>query len=623
MIIIFFIITVSRLNTSFYSYQKLGAYAINDLYIGYLFSKYELNFTFEKRPDDYGIKSLSIGIDSVFGNNRLILGEKYYNINGPLSATLPLWGAIIINRNFNLFFGKSKDYTTSLPPAFTQNNYTFGFKLFKNLSFKFPVELIFLKKSDAMGIVKNNNYLGANTGIKFSDKFQTQGQWALNLSEFGLGSALAIKATFTEQKYGTDCSFRKVFKNFVSPSNLLSESINWFQVNNYLKPLTYFSITQNLTYSSLYDLNTGLNFVLNKHPLPDLGYGLGFSFKSNILAQHFHAGYRFKEFSIDAGYDWSVHDKSTRFRMTQDIKNFQAWMQIQIKNDNIYQLGCSFFLSPDIKMKTFLNIMKQQDFKNMNTGIDLSLKLLRNLSLNTSYELIKYDKSVQHTLSLNVSNTFLFEETGFSFITGRVFMDINNNGIFDTGDEVIPGIEVLLNGRESTKTDKNGNYRFSFVPPGDHTLSVKFGCIPAEFGTEKRKEKITTRFLTRQRLDFPMGKLGFIEGAVFYDDNKNNHLDPDEKGIPNVVLGLNGFLTTSDEQGRFRFANLISGTYILDVKILPQETYLASTDLVYIHIKPGEGFKDFNIPVLKRERATEKKIFKEPQIIKPKKLKSP
>ncbi len=303
-------------------------------------------------------------------------------------------------------------------------------------------------------------------------------------------------------------------------------------------------------------------------------------------------------------------------KITKDFKKLQCWSQLEIKDSKVYQFGSSFFLSPNIKIKTLLGILNQNGFTKTNTGLELTLKFLQSLNLNATYELINYDHKKDHSVAVNLTNTFIFEQIGFSFISGRVFMDLNNNGFFDATDVPMPEMEIFLDGKQSTRTDENGNYRFSFVPRGEHTVGINLGCIPAEMGTQKKGEKINTQLFSRPRVDFALGKLGLIEGIIFYDDNKNSSFDEGEKGLPNVVLGLNGFLTTSDKDGRFRFANLPPGTYVLETKVLPPETFLASSDLIYIYIKPGQEFKDFYIPVLKKERETEKKFFEEPQILK-------
>ncbi|MEZ6115191.1 MAG: SdrD B-like domain-containing protein [Pirellulaceae bacterium] len=60
-------------------------------------------------------------------------------------------------------------------------------------------------------------------------------------------------------------------------------------------------------------------------------------------------------------------------------------------------------------------------------------------------------------------------------ITGKVYLDNNRNGTFDSGDDPISGVEVILeqNGAEVDRvlTDANGNYLFDQLQPGTYTVS--------------------------------------------------------------------------------------------------------------------------------------------------------
>jgi hypothetical protein len=360
-----------------------------------------------------------------------------------------------------------------------------------------------------------------------------------------------------------------------------------------------------------------LSFVVNRYPLPDFGYGISFSRRAEILGQNLHSGWRYKHFSVATDYAWSAISQSLGLKLTQKIENLQIWSQLQFKEDKTYQVGGSFSFSPNTRLKGYLNLLWRNGNIRTNNGIELSLKFLKNFNLNSTYELITYNQTKEHLVSLSLSNSLFFEKTGFSFITGKVFMDVNNNGIFDYEDRIVSDVEVILDGKNSVKTDKNGNYQFAFVPSGEHTLNLHLGCMPAEIGTRKRAIKVNTKFLSRQRVNFPLGELGLIEGVVYYDDNKNGKHDNQEPGVPNVVIGLNGHLTTSDMSGKFRYANLVAGTYALEVRILPPETYLASPELAHIYIKPGKKFRNYQIGVIRKERPVNKKIFKEPQLIQP------
>jgi uncharacterized repeat protein (TIGR01451 family)/fimbrial isopeptide formation D2 family protein len=71
-----------------------------------------------------------------------------------------------------------------------------------------------------------------------------------------------------------------------------------------------------------------------------------------------------------------------------------------------------------------------------------------------------------------------FGELGSS-ISGRVYVDVNNNGQPDTGERPIVGVRILLTGTDAsgnsvsreTTTDVNGDWRFDLLPPGTYTVT--------------------------------------------------------------------------------------------------------------------------------------------------------
>jgi hypothetical protein len=196
-----------------------------------------------------------------------------------------------------------------------------------------------------------------------------------------------------------------------------------------------------------------------------------------------------------------------------------------------------------------------------------------------------------------------------SFISGRVFMDVNNNGMYDYGDEPMPNVDVVIDGKSETRTDRNGIYSFHFVKSGQHSVNVNLGSMPAEIGTAQRAQSVDTRLLSHARVNFPLEVMGSMSGTVYFDSNNNGQMDDGEEGIPNAVLALNGYMTTTDKGGEFRFANLASGTYVLEPKVLPPETMATRPELLYVSIRPGVDIEDYTLGVVKKERPVNRKVF--------------
>lgn len=66
-------------------------------------------------------------------------------------------------------------------------------------------------------------------------------------------------------------------------------------------------------------------------------------------------------------------------------------------------------------------------------------------------------------------------------VSGKVYIDINSNGIYDQGDRPLNWVELELDGgRKKVFTNNDGTFYFENVPLGEHTLVVKEESIPKE-----------------------------------------------------------------------------------------------------------------------------------------------
>ena len=57
-------------------------------------------------------------------------------------------------------------------------------------------------------------------------------------------------------------------------------------------------------------------------------------------------------------------------------------------------------------------------------------------------------------------------------IEGRVFRDMNVNGIFDPAEAGLAGVRVQLDSGQTAVTDSSGRYEFKGLDTGHYTLSL-------------------------------------------------------------------------------------------------------------------------------------------------------
>jgi hypothetical protein len=178
-----------------------------------------------------------------------------------------------------------------------------------------------------------------------------------------------------------------------------------------------------------------------------------------------------------------------------------------------------------------------------------------------------------------------------SEIKGKVFNDLNNNQVFDSGTEngLVNWFVNLKDASNSVVmsaiTNANGDYSFLNVPIGNYTLeeSIQPSYMMTTPITGNFNVSVTSVNQIIQNLDFGNLKLiGTIKGKAFLDANNNLIYDPAEIGIPNIQIGLNvnccgpvGWVFT-DSNGDYEFDNVILGNYMVSQYSNPTNYILKS-----------------------------------------------
>ena len=199
-------------------------------------------------------------------------------------------------------------------------------------------------------------------------------------------------------------------------------------------------------------------------------------------------------------------------------------------------------------------------------------------------------KDTQNT-SLSVSMGAVWKDQRLGTVipaalSGQLWLDENNNGLFDAGERTPAGLEVTVtddrNGRvfDTLRTDENGYYATSGMIPGSFTLSFPLDAktiAPKEGSSDFREEngQLVLSGITmkenEQREGLLLGIVRYtsIGGNVWID--RGGHIDTLsgaqiilKDGEGNELKTLN---TAAD--GAYRFDKLMPGTYQLEA-IMPE-----------------------------------------------------
>ncbi len=196
-------------------------------------------------------------------------------------------------------------------------------------------------------------------------------------------------------------------------------------------------------------------------------------------------------------------------------------------------------------------------------------------------------------------------------LSGRVWLDANNDGVVDAAETPLAGVTVQLSGTSTTgaavaqtaTTAADGSYAFNGLPPGTYTLTEPVqpagtlngrtvagsagGAVSAPGVTPSTIGPVTLG-ATQLSVNNNFGEIsaGQVAGRVWADDNNNGVVDSGEAGLAGVTLTLTGTndlgqpvsqTVTTGPDGSYAFAGLRPGTYTVTEPNQPAGTFNGTT----------------------------------------------
>ncbi|MBI4748082.1 MAG: hypothetical protein HY774_06305, partial [Acidobacteria bacterium] len=181
------------------------------------------------------------------------------------------------------------------------------------------------------------------------------------------------------------------------------------------------------------------------------------------------------------------------------------------------------------------------------------------------------------TVSVTAGNTTTAANVGYQpvgTVSGHVFTDTNGNGVQDSGEPDLVGVDVVIdseNGAPVTvQTDANGNYTASNIPAGSTTVDVADPASTVETTNVDPQTVTVTGGATTTAANVGYQPVGTVSGHVFNDVNGNGTQDSGEPNLANVDVVIdseNGAPVTvqTDANGNYTATNIPAGSTTVDV----------------------------------------------------------
>ncbi|MDM8555153.1 SdrD B-like domain-containing protein, partial [Desulfococcaceae bacterium HSG7] len=181
-------------------------------------------------------------------------------------------------------------------------------------------------------------------------------------------------------------------------------------------------------------------------------------------------------------------------------------------------------------------------------------------------------------------------------IKATVFLDNNDDRLFNAGDKKLPEIGVLMATGEKRGTDENGEALFEEITPGRHVVALDERTLPDGYALVGESSRLVNVLEAEHaEVEFPVKPplSGSAAGRVYLDVNSNGRYDQGiDFPIPGVTVKIRSDIktTVTDANGYYRFDNMEPGGHVvwIDPQTLP-EPYrpLDNQPVIKIVVHPG------------------------------------
>jgi hypothetical protein len=201
-------------------------------------------------------------------------------------------------------------------------------------------------------------------------------------------------------------------------------------------------------------------------------------------------------------------------------------------------------------------------------------------------------------------------------VRGKVFEDLNSNGLWDTGEPGIADVAVGAQGSQRLQTDQSGFFYFTDLNPGERKLQLVTKTLPIEYSL------LNTTLLPVQveagktiDVGFPVVRTGQATGVVFMDTNRNGVRDEGELGVANAVVRAQGsdIISFTNAQGHFTLQGLAPKTWtlVIDTNSIGEGYLATGAGSVEVRVTPNATIDGISLGLAPVQREIIKSFVKD------------
>ena len=255
----------------------------------------------------------------------------------------------------------------------------------------------------------------------------------------------------------------------------------------------------------------------------DLDEKLFFNFNNNLRLT---TGVSYRQSNYSNGF--SGNSSKLQIRILKNFKRDNPYIETSHIN--------SLELNEDKYKNTQIKIGNRRFFKNSNLNFEQSVSFIN-------------EEPADFTTTVDARFKLFNLDWSFYFLA-------NNMYPFFTNDKEKGAISIL---------SLKNNFFFKLLGVLNRVqLGVGYSPATSQFNFTFGFTPYGGSHSSKIQLPVPLINIkGRYSGEIYVDENNNGVRDNDEKGVPNIMLFINGYLSVTNENGEYEFGAIETGTYKL------------------------------------------------------------